>query len=70
LFLDHEESDLITFLQISICFGWDAILLGSGDYARIRLSHDEWIEFFMKDEAELERIIAIMKEAGLGGPSR
>jgi hypothetical protein len=53
LFLEHEDSDLISYIQIGISAGWDFVLLTNTGYSRISISHDEWIEFIARDELEL-----------------
>jgi hypothetical protein len=48
LFLDYEEADLVSFLELGILNGWDMHLLpvldyGGPDTARAFISHDEWV---------------------------
>jgi hypothetical protein len=64
LFLKHETNDLVSFLQIGLSAGWDISLLSHDGYSHVFISHDEWVEFLMKDQirlgnigAELERIV-------------
>ncbi|MFZ1989047.1 MAG: hypothetical protein WAW96_04675 [Alphaproteobacteria bacterium] len=56
LFQDYESPDLISFIQLGLCAGWDMSLLTEDDYARAFVSHDEWIEFAMQDDADLEKL--------------
>jgi len=45
LFLEYEDSDLVSFLQVGLLCGWDMHLLPVGGYARAFVSHDEYVEF-------------------------
>lgn len=65
LFLDYENHDLISFLQIGLSAGWDFCLLSHDDYSRVFVSHDEWIEFAMRDKGELEKMSADLVQSGL-----
>jgi len=56
LFLDYEADDLVSFLQFGLGAGWNMHVLTAEDYGRVFISHDEWVEFAMKDEVELARI--------------
>ena len=56
LFLDFEENDLASFVQFGLGAGWNMHVLTREDYGRVFISHDEWVEFAMKDELELRRI--------------
>lgn len=51
LFLKHESSDLATFIQLALIFGWDFYLLTSPTYQTAFVSHDEYIQF-CTDNAE------------------
>lgn len=42
LFLHYEKADFLSFLQIGVWNGWDMWLLGSHDYGRLFVSHDEF----------------------------
>jgi hypothetical protein len=58
LFLDYEESDLVSYLQLALLSGWDAHVLPELDYggpetARAFLSHDEWVILAHRDEGAL-----------------
>ena len=71
VFLDYEEADFVSFLQIGILAGWDMWLVpqldyGKADTARIFVSHDESVEFFHRDAAEIAR----WRGAGEGELSR
>ena len=50
LFLGYEASDLVSFLEVGILFGWDMHLLPTGGYARAFVSHDEFVEFASDDD--------------------
>jgi hypothetical protein len=48
LFLDYEQADMVSFLQLGIMSGWDMHVLpsltyGGADTARAFVSHDEWV---------------------------
>jgi hypothetical protein len=65
LFLDYESGDLISFLQVGLGMGWDMHLLTSDDYARVFVCHDEWTEFAVTGDAELERLTTELTKAGV-----
>ena len=65
LFLNYENHDLISFLQIGLSMGWDFSVLTQENYAHVFVSHDEWIEFGMRDGAELTKIDAELTKSGL-----
>jgi hypothetical protein len=64
LFLDYEAHDLISFMQIGLSAGWDFCLLTADDYGRVFVSHDEWVEFAMRDSTELDKISTELSKAG------
>jgi hypothetical protein len=41
-FEDYERPDLVSFLELTLRFGWGGFLFGSSDY-HITISHDEWM---------------------------
>ncbi|HJU68995.1 MAG TPA: hypothetical protein VJ650_12225 [Gemmatimonadaceae bacterium] len=49
LFLDYEAADLISFLQVGLLCGWDMHLVPAVGYARLFVSHDEFVEFVADD---------------------
>jgi hypothetical protein len=49
LFLDYEAADLISFLQVGLLCGWDMHLIPAVGYARLFVSHDEFVEFVADD---------------------
>jgi hypothetical protein len=53
LFLNYEAPDLISFLQVGLLCGWDMHLIPAVGYARLFVSHDEFVEF-VADEANPE----------------
>jgi hypothetical protein len=68
LFLDFEEPEFVSFLQIGILAGWDMWLVpeldyGGADTARIFVSHDEWVQFFHRDESEIARWRTALEKA-------
>lgn len=64
-FLDYEGHDLVSFIQIALSNGWDFSLLTDSGYSSAFVSHDEWIDVVMQDEAELEKITAKWAEYGI-----
>ncbi len=44
LFLDYERADFVTFLQLVLENGWDAVVLTNYDYGRLLVSHDGYFE--------------------------
>lgn len=53
LFLEHEADDLVSFLQLSMLNGWGGYVLTEMDYVNAFFSHDEYIDFFAKESANL-----------------
>ena len=53
LFLEYESEDLATFLQVAILNGWGGYILTQADYVNAFFSHDEYIEFFAKNDSNL-----------------
>jgi hypothetical protein len=53
LFLEHEVEDLASFLQVSMLNGWGGYVLTEMDYVNAFFSHDEYIDFFSKESANL-----------------
>lgn len=43
-FLNHEKSDLVSFLHLTLMFGWGGYLF-NGSQSYIIFSHDGWIAF-------------------------
>jgi hypothetical protein len=56
LFLEHEAEDLASFLQLSMLNGWGGYVLTEADYVNAFFSHDEYINFFANDSANLTHI--------------
>jgi hypothetical protein len=56
LFLEHEAEDLASFLQLAITNGWGGYILTEADYVNAFFSHDEFIDFFAKEEANLAEV--------------
>lgn len=58
LFLEYEDADLASFLQIGIVNGWDmhvfpALAYGGPDTARAVICHDEWIALHHRQESAI-----------------
>jgi hypothetical protein len=58
LFLDHESTDLKSFLFLGIVCGWDMSLVPSVGYATAFVSHDEWVEFSVDHQYQVEELVA------------
>ena len=56
LFLDYENHDLVSFLQVALGAGWDFSVLTHEGYAHVVVSHDEWVEFSVQDHESLRKI--------------
>jgi hypothetical protein len=56
LFLEHESEDLASFLQIAMLNGWGGYILPHPNYVNAFFSHDEYIDFFDKQENHLAEI--------------
>jgi hypothetical protein len=65
LFLEFEEADLVSFIQIGLIAGWDMHLIPTIGYGRVFVCHDEWVEFAMDDPFETEKIKTELSKAGL-----
>lgn len=49
LFGSHENSDLATFIELALIFGWDFYLLTSPEYQTAFVSHDEFMQLYTND---------------------
>jgi len=47
-----EVAEFITFLDISIRFGWGGLIFGGGDSSTVFFSHDGWVRIGMRDSSE------------------
>ena len=56
LFLEHEMEDLTSFLQLSMLNGWGGYVLSEANYVNAFFSHDEYIDFFAENSANLAEI--------------
>jgi hypothetical protein len=68
LFLNYEEPDLISFLELGILSGWDIHVLpildyGGADTARAFVSHDEWVMLGHRDAAVVSEWTAALQQA-------
>lgn len=52
LFLRTEKSDLVTYIYLSMLFGWDfhVVPVMCHSNAHIYVSHDEWLRFYSENE--------------------
>ena len=57
LCLEHETEDLASFLQVAMLNGWGGYVLTEADYVNAFFSHDEYIDFFARDEANLKPVL-------------
>jgi hypothetical protein len=60
LFLEHEAEDLASFLQLSMLNGWGGYVLTEANYVNAFFSHDEYIDFFAEDSANLTDICKVL----------
>jgi hypothetical protein len=67
LFHEHETYDVISFVQIALGAGWDFYLLPDTDtdYSRIFVSHDEFVDFFMRHASALDDVRSDLLKAGV-----
>lgn len=65
LMLSHEASDLVSLVHLVLSFGWNAYILTAEDYARVFVSHDEWIEFAFKDAAAASELRSKLNDSGI-----
>jgi hypothetical protein len=65
LFLDYEAADLISFMQVALFGGWGFCVFSQGDYSRIKVSHDGWVEWALRDRLALENMSRELTNSGL-----
>jgi hypothetical protein len=56
LFLEHEMEDLTSFLHLSMLNGWGGYVLTEANHVNALFSHDEYIDFFSENSANLTEI--------------
>jgi hypothetical protein len=61
LFLNYENEDLATFLQVAIFNGWGGYVLNQADYVNVFFSHDEYIDFISADDQNLAPVREMLK---------
>jgi hypothetical protein len=59
LFGGHESSDLATFIELALLFGWDFYLLTSPEYQTAFVSHDEFMQLFTNNSNTAEEAKAL-----------
>ena len=59
-FLEHEVEDLASFLQMAMLNGWGGYVLTQADYVNAFFSHDEYIDFFAKHDANLTPVREVL----------
>jgi len=62
-FLSHEGSDIATFLDLVIQFGWGAFLFGVGSTTHMTISHDQWI--LIASDSNLDAVVEDADEFSL-----
>lgn len=65
LFAQSEGHDLVSFIQIALGAGWDFYLVTDPDHSRIFVSHDEFVDFFTRGDAELDDLRSDLSKAGI-----
>jgi hypothetical protein len=65
LFLNYEDNDLASFLQVGLNSGWDMFLGTDENYSRVFIPHDEWIEFGTRDAAALDELTADLLQSDI-----
>jgi hypothetical protein len=60
-----EDCCSCTFLAVLCSCVSDLNIFTSEDYVRVRISRDEWVEWYMEDEGQLKETASAMTEAGL-----
>jgi hypothetical protein len=61
LFDSNESDDLVTFMQLTMMFGWGGYLLTEANRVNAFVSHDEFMDIFSEDE---QLITALEKSLG------
>jgi len=56
LFLPHEMEEFATVLQLSILNGWGGYILTDANYVNAFFSHDEFIDFYASEDANLATV--------------
>src|SRR5262249_24892266 len=56
LFLQHENHDLVTFVELALLFGWDAYVLSDLKYGKAFISHDSWVGVWRTATSDLEAV--------------
>src|SRR5205823_4299800 len=69
LFLDFEDSDFVTYLQLAVAHGWDVEILPNLTYgapatSRVFVSHDEFVVIRHDDSNVLQSSRATFESAG------
>ena len=65
IFQKFESSDLTTFLELSMLFGWGGYLLPTEGYSRGFISHDEWAELIFENPEDIESLKSQLVKAGI-----
>jgi hypothetical protein len=60
LFLEYETEDMASFLQVAMLNGWGGYILTDANYVNAFFSHDEFIDFFGDENANLEEVRAAL----------
>ena len=63
VFLSHEESDLISFLDLALQFSWGGFLFGTPNDSYLTISHDEWL--ILETSEDLTPVVKYLEDIGL-----
>jgi hypothetical protein len=61
LFLEDEVEGHASFLQLSMLNGWGGYVLMEANYVNALFSHDEYIDFFTEDSANLADVRKVLR---------
>ena len=53
--LAYEQTEVISFVQLSLLFGWDVHLIPTVGYGQAFISHDEWINLGFDSQHQFEK---------------
>jgi hypothetical protein len=65
LFTEADSAELECLLDLALYFFWDAILIDGPHTTAFRISHDEYIEVYAKDNASLGAWTDVLEHARL-----
>ena len=53
--LGYEQTEVTSFVQLSLLFGWDVHLIPTVGYGQAFISHDEWINLGFDSQHQFEK---------------